>query len=339
MSNETVLGLFFFSLKQLKLHVLHCSYASQQFAYQDIERLIPVDYKHHMLSQDPLHVDAPADAGDHGRSKQYSKGRVHGAYVRNAWASRQTADAQRVLQLSSDQSQNLAKAVFSRWARGRNSAFHTTQFLSVSLSTFLGVHLVFQTIIGFVFETGTWNAFHFQCTFQVRERFSFMEGANGELSWYKTTSNTYGKIQKAKNYVVGCHLLAQERNLEAWLLGARGEDCPHHVIVNRIFDDTNVWVEPEHHQDSYKTSQVDNGDLESEGSQAAVKRSKQKKKVSPLLGFLQKLCIRRRNQAVPEFVQLHVPAQVLPKARLFVENGNQSHNHGRTDNDLSSRSS
>ena len=91
-----------------------------------------------MLSQDPLHVADPADAGDHGQSKQYSKGRVHGAFVRNAWASRQAADAQRVLQLSSDQSQNLAKAVFSRWARGRNSASHTTQFLSVSLGTFFG---------------------------------------------------------------------------------------------------------------------------------------------------------------------------------------------------------
>lgn len=104
-----------------------------------------------MLSQDPLHVDAPADAGDHGQSKQYSKGRVHGAYVRNAWASRQTADAQRVLQLSSDQSQNLAKAVFSRWARGRNSAFHTTQFLSVSLSTFFGGAFSFPNNYWFCF--------------------------------------------------------------------------------------------------------------------------------------------------------------------------------------------
>ena len=174
----------------------------------------------------------------------------------------------------------------------------------------------------------------------MRERFSFIEGANGELSWYKTTSNTYQKIQKAKNFVVGCHLLAQERNLESWLLGAGGQDYPCHVIVNRILDDTNVWIEPEHHHDRDKTSHVENGqsqsqnsDMESEGRQATVKRSKQKKKVSPLLGFLQKLCIRRPNQAVPEFVQLHVPAQVLPKASLFVENRNQSHNRGRVDND------
>ncbi len=62
--------------------------------------------------------------------KQYSKGRAHSALIRAALAARQVQKAQQVMQLKTNQSQNIAKAVFSSWARGKNSSNHSHQFLA-----------------------------------------------------------------------------------------------------------------------------------------------------------------------------------------------------------------
>lgn len=59
---------------------------------------------------------------DSGPAKQYSRGAVHAAFCKNAWASRQADAARKRVQLSADQSQNMVKAVFSKWARGRNQS-------------------------------------------------------------------------------------------------------------------------------------------------------------------------------------------------------------------------
>ena len=70
--------------------------------------------------------------------RQYSQGRVHSAFCKNAWAKRQAASARKAVQLSSDQSQNMVKAVFSKWARGRNLAASCNVCPGLSYTVLLG---------------------------------------------------------------------------------------------------------------------------------------------------------------------------------------------------------
>ena len=64
--------------------------------------------------------------------KKYSRGRSHAAICQNAWASRQVEDARRELVMTSNQSQNLVRAVFSRLCRGRFGAFMSKALLGFS---------------------------------------------------------------------------------------------------------------------------------------------------------------------------------------------------------------
>ncbi len=156
---------------------------------------------------------------------------------------------------------------------------------------------------------------------QLRERFSFIEKEDGELSWYKTISNTATRISRAKNFAVGCHLLAQRQQLSKWLADSSEVGVPHHAVLSRIIDDTNVWVEPEPDKNGANTVLDKQGAADPEGGTVSLdtkdtsKRCKLKTKVSSIMGFLQRICVRRERQGLTglEFAQVHVPAQVLPK--------------------------
>lgn len=80
-------------------------------------------------------LNEPAAPVDHSAPKQYSKGRAHSALVQTGLAAKQVQKAQRVMQLKTNQSQNIAKAVFSHWARGKNSSNHNQLFLASDFST------------------------------------------------------------------------------------------------------------------------------------------------------------------------------------------------------------
>lgn len=83
-------------------------------------------------------------------------------------------------------------------------------------------------------------------------------------------------------------------------------------MLSRIIDDTNVWVEPEPDNHGDKVDPEDD-------TKEPSKRCKLKMKVTSVMGFLQRICVRRERQGLTgvEFVQVHVPAQVLPKVGFF----------------------
>ena len=64
-------------------------------------------------------VVAPVPAQNEKKVKNWSKGRTHGAFCRNGWASRQVEEARQAAELGADRAQNLVKAVFSKMLRGR----------------------------------------------------------------------------------------------------------------------------------------------------------------------------------------------------------------------------
>lgn len=89
----------------------------------------------------------------------------------------------------------------------------------------------------------------------ARESFSFIEKPNGDLAWYKTKVKTYNRLSRAMNFVVGCHLSSQTEQISRWL--SNDKKYPTHVIMTRITDDTNVWVDP---QDSSAADSADSGE-------------------------------------------------------------------------------
>lgn len=150
---------------------------------------------------------------------------------------------------------------------------------------------------------------------QSRESFSFIEKPNGDLSWYKTSVKTGNRLSRAKGFVVGCHLRSQTQRISNWL--SNNEQFPSHAVVTRITDDTNVWVDP---RDS---SAADSGDSDedtgpAEGDNKRCRTRKAKTKVSPVLGFIQRICSRFPEENLVQSVQVHVPTQVLPKAEIRV---------------------
>ena len=91
------------------------------------------------------------------------------------------------------------------------------------------------------------------------------------------------------NFVVGCHLSSQTEQISRWL--SNDKKYPTHVIMTRITDDTNVWVDP---QDSSAADSADSGE-DNDAPEGEVKRSrtwKAKTKVAPVLGFIQRICAR-----------------------------------------------
>lgn len=142
----------------------------------------------------------------------------------------------------------------------------------------------------------------------MRNNFSVIGTADGHLAWYKTTSKAHSKISRAKNFVVGCHIMAQEKQLAKFL---HGKGSPCHVIISRIMDDTNVWVQPQRQGEECEDDDDEN-DQETECEHKRKRPGKSITKVAPVLGFIQKICARRPGSG-PEFLQLHVPTQVLPK--------------------------
>ena len=83
--------------------------------------------------------------------RQYSQGRVHSAFCKNAWAKRQAESARKAVQLSADQSQNMVKAVFGKWARGRN--------LAASCNVCPGLSLYRTVLLGGKGAIGLWKCF------------------------------------------------------------------------------------------------------------------------------------------------------------------------------------
>ena len=158
----------------------------------------------------------------------------------------------------------------------------------------------------------------FAPVFKPREAFSIVETPDGSLSWYKTLTNVSKRLSRAKSFVIGCHVLAQQKQLMQWLPGPSGDNYPAHMVLTRILDDTNIWVQPGREQeDSVEKQDQDDVSSDSDANnRKPTHRGKQKMKVSPVLGFVQRICARRPGAAAPEFCQLHVPAQVLPKAFL-----------------------
>ena len=149
----------------------------------------------------------------------------------------------------------------------------------------------------------------------ARESFSFIEKPNGDLAWYKTNVKTYNRLSRAMNFVVGCHVSSQTEQISRWL--SNDKKYPTHVIMTRITDDTNVWVDP---QDSSAADSADSGE-DNDAPEGEVKRSrtwKAKTKVAPVLGFIQRICARFPGETLPECVQVHVPSQILPKAYTVI---------------------
>ena len=86
------------------------------------------------------------------------------------------------------------------------------------------------------------------------------------------------------------------------------EAASGHAILTRIADDTNLWLAP---------PQPDNVIVE--GLPAKKHQGKSKQKCHQLMAFLQRLSIRSSASDTLQTVQIHTPAQVLPKARaVFV---------------------
>ena len=137
-------------------------------------------------------------------------------------------------------------------------------------------------------------------------------------------------MQRIKELGCTSHFLAQRRQLLAFL----GKEMPKHAAVVRVFDDTNVWLAPD--------GRAANGDLGEAGAQQERARNgngngnsenendngerelksgsgKQgKRKVSTLMGLIQRVFIRRQGaeegKAPLDLAQVHVPSQILPKA-------------------------
>ena len=138
-------------------------------------------------------------------------------------------------------------------------------------------------------------------------------------------------MQRIKEQGCISHFLAQWQALLAWLGGRELQ----HAIAVRIFDDTNVWVAPQknlavaHSQDADGAEDDDSPDesdprelRDAAGELPATSDvgRQGKRKVSPLLGIVQRVFVRTPAAdgaaGKLESAQIHVPSQVLPKAPI-----------------------
>ena len=125
-------------------------------------------------------------------------------------------------------------------------------------------------------------------------------------------------LQRAKARGVVSHFVAQRQRLTDWLQGCGEGKRLCHAIVVRIFDDTNVWTAPGRHSSTDPAGAEPLEPAEEEenppGDDVGKNSGKQgRRKVSPLLGIIQKVFARKQDSEV-DFARVHVPSQVLPKA-------------------------
>ena len=168
-----------------------------------------------------------------------------------------------------------------------------------------------------------------------RQDFGHFETSDGVTTGFQSHHRCDSQMQRIKEQGVVSHFLAQRRSLLSWL----GDREPQHGLVVRIFDDTNVWVAPQKKRVSstdaearedgqadsdHETAPAPGLDISSAGDNSQKPKVGPdvarlgKRKVSPLLGMIQRIFIRRKPREgvadLLESAQVHVPSQVLPKA-------------------------
>ena len=206
------------------------------------------------------------------------------------------------------------KAVFSRWLRGKHISSTNAQLLGsakMKSEMFFSLCILITPISTHFHMRAFCFGYHLA---QLRDAFSFITAPNGQLSWYKTCVRVKTNVNRAKDFVVGCHLKAQLQQIPTWLTTKQG--LPSHVVLNRVIDDTNVWTMPEpgggQSDDDDDDDNADNATTE--GEFKVSRKIKSKAKVAPAMGFIQRLCARFSGETVPQCVRIHVPFQLLPKA-------------------------
>lgn len=144
---------------------------------------------------------------------------------------------------------------------------------------------------------------------------------DGQMVGYQSETRGDSQLTRMKKTAAVSHMRAQQTAFLS-LLNRPGVA---HLIVTRTYDDTNVTVAP-----TTKVVQADNaaGAIEDQDlDQQPLFTTAGKlgrRKVSPLLGIIQRVTVRSSTADVLESAQLHSPSQVLPKVRGF---GNKEQTH------------
>ena len=163
----------------------------------------------------------------------------------------------------------------------------------------------------------------------------FFEEENGSASCFQLLRRAQHSLQNIKERGVVSHFQAQRRELISWLSDRSNRSRgPRHAVIIRIYDDTNVWVHPQKRRCGLAPGEGEQEEGAGEGEvedaveaeaagpasaqqQSAVGRAG-KRKVCPLLGLVQRIFVRlpavEGEPARMDVAQVHVPAQVLPKA-------------------------
>ena len=162
---------------------------------------------------------------------------------------------------------------------------------------------------------------------QLRLDMGFFEEEDGNAACFQLLRQAERNLEAIKERGVVSHFIAQRKALLSWLVAR----TPRHAVIVRIFDDTNVWVHPQKHVsgdggDEHE-KEHDEATQAAQDASEAVPGSKEKltvgragkRKVSPLLGMIQRIFLRLPPSLSAErqridMAQIHVPAQVLPKA-------------------------
>ena len=128
--------------------------------------------------------------------------------------------------------------------------------------------------------------------------------SGGVIQGYQKETRGDSQLNRSQAIAVVSHLIAQRRALQDLL--SRGR--VRHIIVTRTYDDTNVTVSP--HVRVSKKSQDET--KPGQDHMNAVGKLGQRK-VSALLGIVQRISVRDSASALMHTAQLHCPSQVLPK--------------------------
>lgn len=126
-------------------------------------------------------------------------------------------------------------------------------------------------------------------------------------------------MKRAKGLGIAAYVWAQRNQLQKWLESTQ----PLHAIVTRTIDDTNVWLSADLDTDR-GTEAIEDNDKDKDNVAAGesnafrMGRTTGRMRVGPLLGYIQRICIRCKGRMEKQTVQVHTPSQVLPKARSRV---------------------
>ncbi|CAE7224835.1 unnamed protein product, partial [Symbiodinium sp. CCMP2456] len=183
----------------------------------------------------------------------WSAGRAHSALCIAGRAAKQVKEASKLQQFANSVEQDVCRITFSLLAHGKNSAAQ--------------------------------NYSHFQT-------------ADGDIAGYQGYQRVDSNLQRMKELGVVSHFVAQRDKLVSWLAGAGAGQGLRHAVVVRVFDDTNVWVAPSHRAlpnvqaeaEAAGEHPAEEALPENRGKKTAGKQGK--RKVSPLLGIIQKIFVR-----------------------------------------------